>query len=123
MRLGSQTGQLAAGYAADLILLDLDELPFVPLNDLRRQLVYCEPARAVRMSIVAGEIVVEDGLLLTFDEASIKAEARELAAEFAAYMDSCRAGVKELEPFYAEMYRRANAHAVPMNRWAGPMTP
>jgi 5-methylthioadenosine/S-adenosylhomocysteine deaminase len=119
MRLGSQTGQLAPGYAADMILIDLDELPFVPLNDVRRQLVYCEPGRAVRMTIVAGEVVVEDGRPLRFDEASIKAEARELAAEFAAYMKSCRAGVEELEPFYAEMYRRANAEAVPMNRWVG----
>lgn len=123
MRLGSQTGQLTPGYAADVILIDLNELPFVPLNDLRRQLVYCEPGRAVRMTIVAGEVVAEEGRVLKFDAAAIKAESRELAAEFAAYMNSARAGVEELEPFYAEMYRRANAQAVPMNRWAGPMTP
>jgi 5-methylthioadenosine/S-adenosylhomocysteine deaminase len=123
MRLGPETGRLTPGYAADVILIDLDELPFVPLNDLSRQLVYCEPGRAVRMTIVAGEVVAEDGRLLRFDEAQVKAEARELAAEFAAYMASCRAGVEELEPFFAEMYRRANAQAVPMNRWAGPMLP
>ncbi len=117
MRQGEQTGRLAPGYDADLILLDLDELPFVPLNDLRRQLVYCEPARAIRSTIVAGEVVYEDGRLIRFDEVQVKAEARELAAEFIAYMESCRAGVRELEPYYAEMYRRANAEPVPMTRW------
>lgn len=123
MRLASETGQLTAGYAAGLILIDLDELPFVPLKDLHRQLVYCEPARAVRTTIVAGEVVMDDGTLLKFDEPTTKAEARDLAAEFRAYMDSCRAGVDELAPYYAEMYRRANATAVPLNRWAGPMAP
>jgi cytosine/adenosine deaminase-related metal-dependent hydrolase len=118
MRQGGQTGQLKPGYAADLILVDLNELPFVPLNDLKRQLVYCEPGAAVRTTIVAGQVVYENGRLLHFDEAQVKAEARELAAEFVAYMDSCRAVVRELEPYYAEMYRRANAESVPMNRWA-----
>ena len=123
MRRGGRTGVLAAGYDADVILIDLDALPFVPLNDLPRQLVYCEPGRAVRYAIVAGAVALDDGVLTGIDEAQVKAEARELAAEFIAYMDSCRAGVDELEPYYAEMYRRALAEAVPMHRWAGPMTP
>jgi 5-methylthioadenosine/S-adenosylhomocysteine deaminase len=31
-------------------LLDLDTLAFTPLNDLRRQLVYCENGSSVRMT-------------------------------------------------------------------------
>jgi 5-methylthioadenosine/S-adenosylhomocysteine deaminase len=123
MRRAGRTGALAPGYDADVILIDLDQLPFVPLNDLPRQLVYCEPGRAVRYTIVAGRVVMKDGVLTLFDEAQMKAEARDLAVEFVAYLDSCKAGVDELEPFYAEMYRRANAEPVPMHRWAGPMTP
>jgi 5-methylthioadenosine/S-adenosylhomocysteine deaminase len=123
MRRGGRTGPLLPGYDADLILVDLDDLPFVPLNDLPRQLVYCEPARAVRHTIVAGSVVVRDGRPTCFDEAQIKAEARELAAEFVAYMAQCRAGVDQLAPFYAEMYRRANAQPVPIHRLAGPMMP
>lgn len=123
MRRGDRTGPLQPGYDADLILIDLDALPFVPLNDLPRQLVYCEPARAVRYTIVAGAVAMEGGRVTAFDEVQVRAEARELASEFIAYMESCRAGVAELEPYYAEMYRRANAEPVPMGRWAGPMTP
>ena len=40
-------GSLEAGKQADLILLDLDHLGFTPLNDLRRQLVYCVNGGAV----------------------------------------------------------------------------
>ncbi|HWF53693.1 MAG TPA: amidohydrolase family protein [Solirubrobacteraceae bacterium] len=123
MRRGGRTGVLGPGYDADLILIDLDELPFVPLNDLPRQLVYCEPGWAVRTTIVAGAVVMQNGTPTGFDERQVKAEARELAAEFVGYMESCRAGVDELEPYYAEMYRRTLAQAVPMHRWTGPMIP
>jgi 5-methylthioadenosine/S-adenosylhomocysteine deaminase len=119
LRHGDELGTLAPGALADLILLDLDELPFVPLNDLRRQLVYCEPSRAVRHTIVAGKVVYEDGALTGFDEPALKQEARELATEFKAYMDSCRAGADTLSRYYDQMYRRANAEPVPMFRWAG----
>ena len=44
------------------VLLDLDTLPFTPMNDLPRQLVYCDAGGAVRTTIVAGEIVVEKGI-------------------------------------------------------------
>jgi cytosine/adenosine deaminase-related metal-dependent hydrolase len=118
-----RTGQLVPGNQADVILLDLDELPFIPLNDLHRQLVYCEPARAVKTAVVGGRVVYENGRLAGFDEAAIKAEASELAAEFLAYMQSLRAGVDELKPFYDEMYRRTLGRPVPINRWAGPMSP
>jgi cytosine/adenosine deaminase-related metal-dependent hydrolase len=119
MRLGSETGLLRPGFAADVILIDLDALPFVPLNDLRRQLVYCEPARAVRTTVVAGEVVMQDGQPTKFDVREIKAEARELATEFMAFMESCRGGVDELAPYYEEMYQMAIGQRVPMHRWVG----
>ena len=42
MGLQDELGILAPGRLADLVMLDLDTLSFTPLNDLRRQLVYCE---------------------------------------------------------------------------------
>jgi cytosine/adenosine deaminase-related metal-dependent hydrolase len=123
MRRGGRIGALAPGYEADVIVIDLDELPFVPLNDLPRQLVYCEPARAVRHVVVAGEVVLRAGRLTRLDEAALKTEASELAAEFAARLAACRCDVDRLAPFYDEMYRRANLQPVPMSRWAGPTVP
>jgi 5-methylthioadenosine/S-adenosylhomocysteine deaminase len=39
MRIGN-LGRIETGCLADIILIDPDSLPFTPLNDLRRQLVY-----------------------------------------------------------------------------------
>jgi len=37
-----ELGQMVEGAPADLIMIDLKSLPFIPLNDLPRQLVHCE---------------------------------------------------------------------------------
>lgn len=123
MRLGSITGKLAPGYEADIALLDLNTLAFTPLNDLRRQLVYCENGSSVVMTIVAGKVVVEDGQVVTVDEERLKAEARELMAEFRDYLASCTRSADELDPYYRQMYLKALGQPVPMHRWAGPMRP
>jgi 5-methylthioadenosine/S-adenosylhomocysteine deaminase len=123
MRLPPTAGTLAPGSVADIILVDLSSLPFTPLNDLRRQLVYCEPGTSIRTTIVDGVVVMDDGRVLTVDEDAIKAEAREFAAELRDYLDRCLAGATELDPYYREMYLRATATEVPMRRWAGPMAP
>jgi 5-methylthioadenosine/S-adenosylhomocysteine deaminase len=119
MRLDGLTGRLAPGYAADIALLDLDSLAFTPLGEIRRQLVYCEPRAAVDTTIVAGEVLMRGGRLVGFDEAALRAEVRECAAELASYLEGTRAGVAELEPYYREMYRRSLEHPIAMSRWVG----
>ena len=79
MRSPVPIGRIAAGHQADLIMVDLDTLAFTPLNDLHRQLVYCETGSSVRMTMVAGRIVYEHGQVTTIDERALRAEARELA--------------------------------------------
>lgn len=123
MRLPRPAGRIAAGHAADIILLDLDTLAFTPLNDLRRQLVYCETGSSVVTTIVGGEIVMRDRKLLTVDEKALRAEARALAGEFSEYMALCTAAADELEPYYRQMYLKSLDVPVPMHRWAGPMRP
>ncbi|MFU0506929.1 amidohydrolase family protein [Pseudaminobacter sp. NGMCC 1.201702] len=123
MRLPQPTGRLTPGWQADIILLDLNSFAFTPLNDLKRQLVYCENGSSVRTTIVGGRIVMENGRLLTVDEEALKSEARSLAGEFAEYMARCKSAADELEPYYRQMYFKAVQTPVEMNRWAGPMTP
>jgi cytosine/adenosine deaminase-related metal-dependent hydrolase len=119
MRLGERTGRLSEGYAADIVLIDTDSLAFTPLGEVRRQLVYCEPRAAVDTTIVAGEVLMAGGELVGFDEAALRAEVRECAAELASYLEGTRAGVAELEPYYREMYRRSLEHPIGMSRWVG----
>lgn len=123
MRLPLPAGRLEVGHTADIILLDLNTLAFTPLNDLRRQLVYCEMGSSVVTTIVGGEVVMRDRVLLTVDEEMLKAEARSLAGEFAEYMARCKSAADELEPYYRQMYLTSLEVPVPVNRWAGPMTP
>jgi 5-methylthioadenosine/S-adenosylhomocysteine deaminase len=119
MRLERQVGVLAAGYEADLILLDLNTLAFTPLNDIYRQLVYCENGSSVVMTMVAGRIVMEHARVLTVDEEAIKAEARELMKAYRLEADKAAAEAAALEPYYREMYLRCAARDVGMNRWVG----
>lgn len=120
MRRAGGIGRLAVGHQADLVLVDLDTLAFTPLNDLRRQLVYCENGSSVRLTMVAGRIVCRDGRLLTVDEDAIKREARELAAKLASDAGAADRAAAELMPYYREMYLRAMASDVGLERRAPP---
>jgi 5-methylthioadenosine/S-adenosylhomocysteine deaminase len=74
-------GRIEPGRHADLVLLDLDSIPFTPLNDALRQLALGTTTLAVRSAIVGGRFSLRDGELTGIDEAAILAEARELAGE------------------------------------------
>jgi 5-methylthioadenosine/S-adenosylhomocysteine deaminase len=110
---------VAVGHQADLILVDLDTLPFTPLNDLRRQLVYCEQGTSVRMTMVAGRVVYENGAVIGLDEPALRAEARELAAKRVAADASEADSAARWLPFYREMYMKAATRDVGMQRWIG----
>jgi 5-methylthioadenosine/S-adenosylhomocysteine deaminase len=110
-------GQIAAGYQADLVLLDLDTLAFTPLNDLRRQLVYCENGSSVKLTMVAGRIVFENDRVNGIDEAAVRAEARDIAARVRDQVADSDA--REWLPYYRQMYLQAVRRDVGMNRWAG----
>ena len=116
MRQTGRIGAVAPGMQADLILLDLDTLAFTPLNDLDRQLVYCENGSSVRLTMVAGKVVMRDGVLPGIDEPALRAEARELARMQAGAEQTAREAARWL-PHYREMYLRAAGTDVGMTRW------
>jgi 5-methylthioadenosine/S-adenosylhomocysteine deaminase len=100
-------------------MLDLDSSAFTPLNDLPRQLVYCELGASVRMTMVAGRIVCEEGRVTLVDEAAIRAEARDLAARSVRDRAESDRSAAELMPYYREMYLRASAQSVGLSRKLG----
>jgi 5-methylthioadenosine/S-adenosylhomocysteine deaminase len=116
MRIGAITGTIEVGKQADLILVDLDTLAFTPLNDLRRQLVFCENGSSVRLVMVAGRILMEDGKLLTIDEEALKAEIRELMEEYRSQYQAVEHWAKSLEPIYRQMYEKCLQAPVPLTR-------
>lgn len=116
MRRADSIGMLKPGFAADIILIDLDSLAFTPLNDLRRQLVYCENGSSVRLTMVAGKVVCRDGVLLTVNEAEIKTEARALAAAHLTATEQAHGVALEFAPYYREMYLRSMSRDVKIER-------
>lgn len=119
MRNEGKAGALIPGFEADIILLDLNSLAFTPLNDIYRQLVYCENGSSVCMTMVGGKVVMENGKVLTVDEEGIKAEVREMMKFYQKEIEATHASAMQLEPYYRQMYLRCASTDVGMNRWVG----
>ncbi|MBN1399942.1 MAG: amidohydrolase family protein [Anaerolineae bacterium] len=82
--LGDDIGSLEPGKQADLILVDLRALNLSPvlerpIRNIVPNLVYAASGHEVHTVIVAGRTLVQDGRLLTADEAAIRAEAQSQA--------------------------------------------
>lgn len=115
-----QLGAVREGYLADLVVLDLHSSAFTPLNDLRGQLVYCESGSSVRLTMVDGRVVFDNGRVTRVDEEALLAEARELFARKLPALQRARADAGALLPHYQAVVRRAAAAEVGINRWVGP---
>jgi 5-methylthioadenosine/S-adenosylhomocysteine deaminase len=91
--LGHDTGIVAAGKKADLIVLDVDDPGFTPLvrgnrNQIYSHLAFAAHGRAVRTVMIDGELVMRDRELLRIDEAEVLRQAN---AAFLRVLD--RAGI------------------------------
>ncbi len=60
-------GRLAAGYKADIVMLDLDHPNWLPLNDPVNQLVHTEDGTAVASVMIGGRLVVDNRRLVGVD--------------------------------------------------------
>jgi 5-methylthioadenosine/S-adenosylhomocysteine deaminase len=94
-------------------------LPFTPLNDLRRQLVYSHNGSAVVMTMVAGKVVMRDGRVLGVDQRALRAELRARQLEIDAAVAVTARQAARLEPYWRAMYLRAAAMDVGFTRWVG----
>jgi 5-methylthioadenosine/S-adenosylhomocysteine deaminase len=120
MGLADDLGAVEVGRRADLVLLDLDTLGFVPLNDPVRQLVYCETGSSVRTVFVNGGVVVDEGTLTTIDLRALVEEGAELGRKAAADNRAVRAQHDRLRPYFEEMHRRAVAVDLGVNAFPPP---
>jgi 5-methylthioadenosine/S-adenosylhomocysteine deaminase len=79
--LGEEVGSLEVGKQADLIMVNLKALNLSPMlegpvRNIVPNLVYATSGHEVRMVMVAGRVLVRDGVVLTADEEAIRAEAQ-----------------------------------------------
>ena len=73
-----ECGTIEVGRKADVVLYDLGQACWVPLNDPVQQFVFGERGGSVRTVIIDGRLVMQDGRILTFDENAVLREARSL---------------------------------------------
>jgi 5-methylthioadenosine/S-adenosylhomocysteine deaminase len=100
-------GTMEVGARADLVLYDLRDFPFVPLNDAVEQLVYGGHRAIVDRVYVGGELVVRDGHLTRVDEGAVYAEANEIAEKLRRDFPNVQARAAELWPAIERVSDRA----------------
>jgi cytosine/adenosine deaminase-related metal-dependent hydrolase len=82
--LDGRLGAISPGHKADLALIDLADLAYLPFNSAARQLVYTETGRGVETVIVDGRVVVRDRRVTTIDEDALRREVADLMQPFVA---------------------------------------
>ncbi|PPR19607.1 MAG: Atrazine chlorohydrolase [Alphaproteobacteria bacterium MarineAlpha10_Bin2] len=116
-------GSIEVGKKADLVIMDLRNANFVPLNDARKHLVYSENGSSVETVIVDGEIVVRDGLLTRVDEDALLDEFRALAPELLAKHALEEERNQVFIPYLQEVYKRCAAVDLGIHRYGGANMP
>lgn len=79
------TGHLAAGYSADLILLDPSSPNMIPLHDPYAQIVYSMENHDIESLISGGKLIMEKRKILTLDEEIILKEVNKWTKESSVY--------------------------------------
>jgi guanine deaminase len=110
-------GAIKPGMSADLSIIDLSDISFVPLNSVARQLVYTEAGRAVHTVLVDGRVVVEDRRVKTIDEAKLADDVAAVMPALRADLDSVRNRLAPILPCLCEAQRRTWKSDIGVNRF------
>jgi 5-methylthioadenosine/S-adenosylhomocysteine deaminase len=73
------SGEIAAGRSADLVLMDLRRAHMCPIHDLPANVLHAAQSADVSHVIVNGKLLMRDGVILTMDEERIRHEAERRA--------------------------------------------
>lgn len=110
--LGGEIGALRPGMKADLVLLDLNDPAFVPLNSVARQLVYSETGRAIETVVVDGRVVMRDRKILTVDESALRAAVTPAMKTFREDFARLEETNRSVLPHMRAVYREALSHDI-----------
>jgi guanine deaminase len=117
--LQDELGVIAPGMRADLVLFDLADTAFVPLNNAARQLVYSECGRAVETVIVNGRLVMENRRIKTIDEAALRTAVDDAMARFRPEAERVVRATETLSPYLLRADEKTWAQDIGMNRYIG----
>jgi hypothetical protein len=103
--MGDFLGKIAKGYKADVVLLDLDHVNFVPLNNATNQIVFTENGGAVDKVLIGGKLVVAGGRAIGIDRAALAAKAQAAVERLAALNADARRFAERIEPIVSNVCR------------------
>jgi cytosine/adenosine deaminase-related metal-dependent hydrolase len=117
--LEGRLGAIRPGYKADMILIDLNDVAYLPYNSAARQLVYTEAGRGVESVIVDGRVVMKERKLTTLDEDALRREVADLMRHFIADYDAVVESRKRALPYMLDAHRRVWQPEIGLNRFIG----
>jgi cytosine/adenosine deaminase-related metal-dependent hydrolase len=110
-------GAIRPGYKADLIIIDLNDVAYLPYNSAARQLVYTEAGRGVESVIVDGRVVINQRVVKTIDEDALRREVTDLMRHFIADYDAMVEARKSALPYMLDAHRRMWQPDIGMDRF------
>jgi 5-methylthioadenosine/S-adenosylhomocysteine deaminase len=117
--LSADLGALKPDMKADISILDLRHLTFVPLNSVARQVVFTEAGAAVDTVLVDGRVVVEGRRLTTIDQDELRQSVEIAMLGLRRDVAMVQQRVAKLYPFLMEAWRKTWADDVGVQRYIG----
>lgn len=110
--MAGRLGRVAPGLRADLCVWRTDTIPFTPLNDPLRQLVFNESGGSLSAMYVDGVEVLRDGALTRIDETALLAEIREAHERIEPMIARSELDVQRLLPPYTRIWNRCRTMSI-----------
>ena len=99
MGMADRLGQIAPGFKADLVFLDLSNVNFVPLNDAANQVVNCEDSSAVDSVMVGGRMVLQNRQFVDFDYDALRRKVAAAAGRLGKANAETKEQMEAMAPF------------------------
>jgi 5-methylthioadenosine/S-adenosylhomocysteine deaminase len=119
MDLDGEIGAIRAGMKADLVVVDLDDVAYQPLNSAARQLVFSETGRGVETTIVDGQIIMRERRIATIDEGALRDELASVMPTFRRDFANIAEANRPAIPYLLAANDRLKTHDLGINRFVG----
>ena len=116
--LEGQIGLLRPGYQADIVIIDLQQPNYRPLNSALRQLVYGETGRSISKVIVGGKVVVDSGRVASPLCQDLKARSERAKEALADHVTALRTRNDAFLRDILDAYDKANLYPLEFDRFS-----
>ncbi len=111
-------GQIAPGFKADIVFLDLQSMNYVPLNNALNQIIHCEDGTGVDSVMIDGRFVYASRKHVTVNPATIAGQAAEAVNLLKQLNSEARALAEKLDPYVNRFCAGIAARPYPIERLA-----